>query len=177
MIVQFCGMSGAGKTTLANSVKKQLLALNIPAEVLDGDQYRKKLFKELGYSKADRQENVLRLAFIASRFSEHGIVSLMSVINPYEEVRQLITRSYPFVKTIYIDCPLKTLQQRDTKGLYHRATLADGHPDKVTNLTGVNDPFEPPLAADLNIDTSKFSIEDCTTQILNFILHQHPTRS
>lgn len=174
MILQFCGLSGAGKTTLAHAVRKQLLEIEIPAEIIDGDLYRSKLCKDLGFSRADREENLLRLGFLASRFSGHGIVSIMSVINPFDDVRKKLARSYPHVKTIFVDCPIQVLRERDTKGLYKRARLPDSHPDKIRNLTGVNDPFEIPAQPDLHINTGAQNISDCVSQILKFVLSNLP---
>ncbi|TDE16232.1 adenylyl-sulfate kinase [Dyadobacter psychrotolerans] len=170
MIIQFCGLSGAGKTTLATGVKNQLSEKGVRVEIIDGDLYRSKLGKDLGFSKADRQENIRRLGFLASRFSAHGIVSIMSVINPYEEIRTELVNSYENVKTIYLDCSLETLFQRDTKGLYKRTLLPEDHPDKLKNLTGVNDQFDRPDCPDLYINTGLKTISECTDDIAGFVL-------
>lgn len=170
MIIQFCGLSGAGKTTLAENTKNQLLENGIRAEIIDGDVYRSKLCKDLGFSKADRQENIKRLGFIASRFSAQGIVAIMSVINPYEETRAELIREYPNVKTIFLDCPIEVLYQRDTKGLYKRTLLADDDPQKIRNLTGINDMFEKPDQPDLYINTSEKTIEESTRDLCDLIL-------
>ena len=172
MIIQFCGLSGVGKTTLASSTKKILTSLGIPVEVIDGDLYRNKLCKELGFSRADRQENIRRLGFIASRFSEQGIVSLMSVINPYEETRQELAATYPNVKTIFIDCDLKELLRRDTKGLYKRAMLPKDNPERLSNLTGVNDVFEIPAKPDLYLHTGLDTVKNCTRNICEFVIKE-----
>lgn len=170
MIIQFCGLSGVGKSTLASYTKKLLLKRGISVEIIDGDVYRSKLCKELGFSKNDRQENIRRLGFIASRFSLQGIVSIMSVINPYEETRNELAKTYPNVKTIYLDCSIENLHFRDTKGLYKRASLPDDHLDKLNNLTGVNDTFEVPEHPDLYIDTGKNTIAECSESIYEFII-------
>jgi adenylylsulfate kinase len=170
MIIQFCGLSGVGKTTLAKATEKKLKKHDLLVEVIDGDEYRRTLCRDLGFSKEDRRENMRRLAFVAGKLSEYGIISIISAINPYEGVRKEIHQTYRNVKTIYIYCSLQTLKQRDTKGLYKKALLSDHHPDKITNLSGVNDPFEIPLHPDLFIDTDKFSVDDCTEKILDFIL-------
>src|ERR1035437_1453465 len=109
MILQFCGMSGAGKTTLAEQAKAGLELLNIPIEIIDADEYRKFLFKDLGFSKADRMENIRRLAFIANKFSSRNIVTIICAINPYEEVREEIKKKYPDVKTVFINCSIPEL--------------------------------------------------------------------
>ncbi len=169
MIIQFCGLSGAGKTTLALGAKKKLKALNIPVEIIDGDVYRTFICRDLGFSKQDRMENIRRLAFIAHTFSAHDITAIICAINPYEEVRKEIKKNYENVKTVFINCPMNELVKRDTKGLYKKAMLPEGHKERVSNLTGVNDPFEVPSAADLVIDTDKEDVEACVQKLVDFI--------
>jgi len=170
MIIQFCGLSGSGKTTLATNVKKIFHKKDIDVEIIDGDEYRKVLCADLGFSKEDRNQNIKRLAFVASRLSNYNIISIICAINPYEDVRKEVAAQYNNVKTVFIDCDINTLIQRDTKGLYKKAYLPDGHPDKVKNLTGVNDPFEIPANPDLVINTSTTSVEDAVQILTQFIL-------
>lgn len=172
MIIQFCGLSGAGKTTLAKMVQQALDSEGLPIEIIDGDEYRASLCRDLGFSKEDRHQNILRMAFVASKLSKHGVIALISAINPYEHTREEVARLYPNVKTVHINCPVTTLIQRDTKDLYRRALLPDNHPDKVKNLTGINDPFEAPSQPDLYIDTSQSSKEQCAMQLVQFIKDQ-----
>lgn len=172
MIIQFCGLSGAGKTTLAEKAKAALFAKGIKVEVLDGDEYRKIICKDLGFSKEDRQENIRRLAFIANKFSQHGIVTIICAINPYEDIRREIAGLYKNVHTVFIDCSLDELVKRDTKGLYKRALLPDGHPDKLYNLTGVGDTFEKPEAASLEINTAQMDIDHSVNALMAFITAQ-----
>ena len=169
MIIQLCGLSGAGKSTLAGLVKQKLHATGIATEVIDGDDYRNVLCRDLGFSKADRFENIRRLGFVASKLSAHGIVAIISAINPYQEARVELVHSYENVQTVFIDCTMQVLTRRDTKGLYKRALLPDGHPDKISNLTGVNDPFEIPLHPDLHIRTSNRKEENCAAELFSFI--------
>ncbi len=177
MVIQFCGLSGVGKKTLATQTKIRLNLRGVAVEIIDGDVYRSKLCKDLGFSKADRQENIRRLGFIASRFSSHGIVAIMSVINPYEETRLELVNSYPDVKTVHLDCPVETLYKRDTKGLYKRTLLPEGDPLKLHNLSGVNDQFEIPLNPDLYINTESKTIDECTESLCGFILAQLSKRA
>lgn len=170
MILLFCGLSGAGKSTLAEKVKNKLSSDEIYAEIIDADEYRQKLFKDLGYSMEDRFENIRRLGFIANKFSAHNIITIVSAINPYDAIRKELARTYKNVKIIYIDCNLDTLIVRDTKGLYKRALLPAGHPDKLNNLTGVNDPFEVPESPDLYVNTAASGIKESTDEICSFIL-------
>lgn len=170
MIIQFCGLSGSGKTTLANRVKQLLQAAGHSAEIIDGDVYRKKLCADLGFTRADRNHNIRRLAFVAGVLSTHQIIPIICAINPYDDVRREIAAEYPKVKTVYIACGLETLIQRDTKQLYKKALLPHGHPEKINNLTGVNDPFEVPEKPDLIINTDKETVEISAQKLLEFIL-------
>lgn len=170
MIIQFCGLSGSGKSTLATVIEHDLKAKNIPIEIIDGDEYRKALCADLGFSKDDRNENIRRLAFVAGKLAAHGIIVIICAINPYEDVRQEVISKYKNVKTVFVDCAMDLLLQRDTKGLYKKALLPKGHPDKISNLTGVNDPFEIPAAPDLTINTTKEPIEISVNRLLTFIL-------
>jgi adenylylsulfate kinase len=173
MVLLLCGLSGAGKTTLANHVKCRLDQSGLNTEIIDGDEYRSTLFRELSFSKPDRLENIRRLGFIANKFSERGIVTIVSAINPYEELREELKETYENVKTIFIDCPVETLICRDTKGLYKRALLPEGHPEKITNLTGINDPFDVPALPDLYINTDMHDIQECTALLCDFIIDNH----
>jgi adenylylsulfate kinase len=170
MIIQLCGLSGSGKTTLSQKVKTLLSSHNIPVEIIDGDEYRKVLCADLGFSKKDRNSNIRRLAFVAGKLSHYNVVAIICAINPYDDVRKEITLTYPKVKTVFIDCDLNILISRDTKGLYKKAMLPDGHPDKIHNLTGVNDPFEKPDQPDLTISSHKLSISESTKQLAEFIM-------
>ena len=172
MIIQLCGLSGAGKTTLTFCVKEKLKTQGVNVEIIDGDEYRRMFCRDLGFSREDRLENIRRLAFIASKFSAHGIVALISAINPYQELRNELKSTYCDVQTVFIDCPLEVLIARDTKGLYKRALLPPGHPEKINNLTGVNDPFDVPGDADLTINTSLYSLEESVRMFSSFILQR-----
>jgi adenylylsulfate kinase len=162
-------MSGAGKTTLAEQVKIKLTRLHIPVEIIDADEYRKYIIKDLGFSKEDRCENIRRLGFIAHKFSAHNLITIICAINPYEEIRAEIKKKYPFVKTVFINCEIPELIKRDTKGLYKKALLPQTHHDKIHNLTGINDPFEVPQNPDLIINTDKENIENSSQKIVDFI--------
>lgn len=172
MIIQFCGLSGAGKTTLGKLVCSNLEQAGIETELIDGDEYRSNLSRELGFSASDRKENMRRLGFIAARMATHNIIPVISAINPYEETRAELANNYPDVKTIFIDCPLNLLMQRDTKGLYRRALLPRHDPLYLNNLSGINDTFEIPANPDLYINTSEKAIETCAGEITTFILEQ-----
>jgi adenylylsulfate kinase len=170
MVILLCGLSGAGKTTLAKSVRAKLDAAGLKTEIIDGDEYRQMLFRELGFTKQDRHENIRRLGFIANKFSAHGIITLVSAINPYVELRDELKNAYPNVKTVFVDCTVEKLIERDTKGLYKRALLPEGHPDKIYNLTGINDQFDVPESPDLYLNTGNLDIPECTLLLHDFIL-------
>lgn len=169
MIIQFCGLSGSGKTTLAQIVKNHFEQTDVKVEVMDGDEYRKLLCSDLKFSKNDRNTNIRRLAFIASKFAQYHIIPIICAINPYEEIRQEVSITYPNVKTIYIKCSIEELIRRDTKGLYARSMLPENNINRVSNLSGINDPFEVPQHPDLIIDTEQESIIESGKKLLWFI--------
>lgn len=170
MIILLCGLSGAGKTTLAQAVKQKLAEADVFIELIDADEYRQRLFKDLLYSKEDRNENIRRLGVIANKFSSHNIITVISAINPYDEIRMELANSYKNVKIVHVDCPLQVLVKRDTKGLYKRAYLPAGDPQKINNLTGVNDPFEKPANPDLYINTYKLTVDESMNELYSFIM-------
>jgi adenylylsulfate kinase len=170
IFIQMTGLSGAGKTTLSYNVKRELQKHGHKVEVIDGDEYRAALCRDLGFSREDRFENVRRLGFVGEKLARNGVIVLLAAVNPYEEIRRELKKSSVSVKTVWIDCPLEILSERDTKGLYRRAFLPDAHPDKLNNLTGVNDPFEIPQDADLHIKTDEETVAESTEKLLNFIL-------
>ena len=174
MIIQFCGLSGSGKTTVARKTKEYFDTKNVHIEIIDGDEYRKILCSDLGFTKRDRNINIRRLAFVAGRLSQYNVIPIVCAINPYNEVREEVASIYPNVKTIYIKCSLEELIRRDTKGMYVRALLPEGHPDRIDNLTGVNDPFEIPSTPDLVIETDKETVFESTQKLIEYIELNRP---
>jgi len=170
MIIQFCGLSGSGKSTIARAAETELKKRNIEVDIIDGDEYRATLCNGLGFSRQDRFENMRRMAFVAHQLSKHGIVTVICAINPYEEMRQEIAKTYPNVITVFIDCSVETLKIRDTKGLYQKAFLPAGHPQKINNLTGINDPFDRPVNPDIYINTDSETIISCVNKIVSCII-------
>lgn len=162
------GLSGSGKTTLAKSVSKRLKSLGYNVEVIDGDEYRINLCKDLGFSKEDRNTNIRRLSFVGRVLARNSVISIMSAINPYKDVREEVSDER--TRLVYVKCPLSVLTSRDPKGLYKRALLSAEHPDYISNFTGISDPFEEPENADLVIETDKLSIDESTNVLENFIL-------
>jgi len=170
LFVQMTGMSGAGKTTLARIVQQRLQKKGVQVEVIDGDEYRSNLCSDLGFSKEDRNTNIRRLGFVAKVLARNNVVSIISAINPYEGVREELSNMGNNVKTVYVSCGLETLKQRDTKGLYRKALLPDGHPEKIHNFTGISDPFEEPTMADLTVNTQDEDIEVSAHKLEEFIV-------
>ncbi len=164
------GLSGAGKTTLAHAVQEQLTALGHAVDIIDGDVYRQTLCKDLGFSKADRLENIRRLGTVGLDKIDKGIIVILAVINPYEEARALLAAQSSRVKTVYIQCTLSVLKERDTKGLYKRALLPTDDPAHVAHFTGISDPYDIPQKPDLVIDTTLESIETASERLTTAVL-------
>ncbi len=169
-MVQLTGLSGSGKTTVANLVKEKLAAQNIQIEVIDGDEYRKTLCKGLGFSYEDRVENLHRLGFVGKLLLKHDVISIISAINPFENVRKELSDYSSKVKTVWVNCDLEILKKRDPKGLYQRALLPDGNPDKVYQFTGISDLYEIPKNPDLVIYTDKETPQESAEKLVEFIL-------
>jgi|TARA_Y100000034_G_scaffold97153_1_gene118601 adenylylsulfate kinase len=170
LFIQMTGMSGAGKSTLAQAVAHRLRTRGIQVEVLDGDEYREGLCKDLGFSQEDRNQNIQRLGFVSKVLARNKVISIIAAINPYENVRQELNSLHDNVRTVYIKCELKVLRRRDPKGLYYRAFLPKGDPDRIDNFTGVSDPYEPPLSPDLIIDTEIETLEQSIHKLEKFVL-------
>lgn len=169
LLIQFTGLSGSGKTTLAENVRHLLIENNYKVEIIDGDVYRKTICKDLGFSKEDRCENVRRLFNVGRNFVEENTIVLMSVINPYEDIRNEL-RNHEFVRTVFLDCSVDNLIERDPKGLYRKALLPDGNQDKIKNFTGISDVFEIPQKADLILKTDSESVVLSTHKLYEFIV-------
>ncbi|MEY4540119.1 MAG: adenylyl-sulfate kinase [Bacteroidota bacterium] len=119
-LFQMTGLSGAGKSSIANLLKDRLLAMSLKVEIIDGDEFRKTLCSDLGFSKEDRIENIKRLGFVANLLSRNEIITVIAAINPYDVARNELKERYD-AHLIYVKCDVETLRKRDTKGLYERA--------------------------------------------------------
>lgn len=172
LLVQLTGLSASGKTTIANLVKKILAARNIQIEVIDGDEYRKTLCKGLGFSYEDRVENLRRLGFVGKLLLKHNVISIISAINPFESVRKELSDYSPKVKTVWVNCDLETLKKRDPKGLYQRALLPDGNPQKVYQFTGISDLYEIPQNPGLILNTDRETPEESAKKLVEYILRE-----
>jgi adenylylsulfate kinase len=169
LLIQLTGLSGAGKTTLAFRVQQLLLQREIAVEILDGDAYRKTLCKDLGFSPDDRRENIRRLGAKANELVRQNTIVIIAAINPYDDVRRELKARYNAF-TVWVHCSLDILVIRDTKGLYRRALLPDGHPDKISNLTGINDHYDVPVNPDLIIQTHTEDTETSAQRLMQFVL-------
>ena len=170
IFIQMTGLSGAGKTTLARLVQQRLKKRGIQTEVIDGDEYRSGLCNDLGFTKEDRNTNIRRLGFVAKVLARNNVVTIISAINPYEDIRKELKILDPNSKVVYVKANLATLKQRDTKGLYRKALLPDGHAEKIYNFTGVSDPFEEPSNPDLLVETDFDDIERSAKRLEKFIM-------
>lgn len=169
ILIQFTGLSGSGKTTLAQNVRHLLIENGYKAEIVDGDVYRKTICKDLGFSKEDRCENVRRLFNVGRNFVAEDTITLMSVINPYENLRNEL-RTHEFVRTVFLDCSINNLIKRDPKGLYKKALLPESDLDRIKNFTGISDVFETPAKADLILKTDLETVSFSTNKLYDFII-------
>ena len=169
IFVQMTGMSGAGKSTMTFKAATILKEMGYNVEVIDGDEYREGLCKDLGFSKEDRNTNIRRLSFVGKVLSRNNVVCIMSAINPYDDIRKEVKQNNSLAKIVYVKCDLDTLIDRDPKGLYARALLPKDDPNHIPNFTGISDPFEQPDDADLIIETNNMSIDESVEQLINFI--------
>ena len=163
-VLWFTGLSGAGKTTLARPILAQLESKNILTFLLDGDEMRQSINKDLGYTEADRKENVRRSAEIAKLMRNKGAVVLCAIMSPTREMREMaknIIGENNFYE-IFVDANIEICQKRDTKGLYKKYEKGEIH-----DISGLDAPFEPPIAPFLTIDTHKYTIEECVERILS----------
>ncbi len=155
------GLSGAGKSTIAQLLEKRLKEYGMKVEVLDGDVVRTHLSKGLGFSREDRDTNIKRIAFVCSLLTRNGVISISAAISPYREVREWARREIGNFIEVYVDCPIEVCRQRDVKGLYK---LADE--GKIKNFTGVDDPYEKPEHAELVVETDRETVEESVARIV-----------
>ena len=165
--IWFTGLSGAGKSTIAERLQRELAGLGRPAEILDGDEVRTHLSKGLGFSKEDRDTNIQRIGWVSSRITRQGGVTVVSAISPYEETRQaargLVEEFGPFV-CIHVHASVDECVRRDTKGLYAKAIAGE-----IKEFTGISDPYEEPLAPELTISTEGESPDESAARVVDYL--------
>lgn len=166
VVLWFTGLSGAGKSTIAHAVEELLHQKGYHTFVLDGDNVRHGLCGDLGFSDADRIENIRRVGELSKLFVEAGVIVLTAFISPFRtdraKARQLLQQD--FVE-IYCNCPLEVCEERDVKGLYRKARAGE-----IKHFTGISSPYEEPEHPELSIDTSGKTVEACAEEVLTYLV-------
>lgn len=163
LLVWFTGLSGSGKSTLANALEKALFAKNVHTYLLDGDALRQGLNSDLGFSPEDRSENQRRVAEVARLMVDAGLVVLACFISPYTKDREFVKRTVGYANfvEVFVNTPVEECEKRDSKGLYAKARAG-----QIKDFTGVDAPYEPPVAPDLEIDTTRVSVEEAVSLLM-----------
>jgi adenylylsulfate kinase len=160
--VWFTGLSGSGKSTLAELLVEVLEERGHRYELLDGDVVRTHLSKGLGFSKEDRDTNILRIGWVAERLTYHGAAVVVSAISPYRDIRDQVRRRIPRFVEVFVSCPVEVCAQRDVKGLYEKAFRGE-----ITGFTGVDDPYEAPVHPEVVVETDRMSPRECLRLIVD----------
>lgn len=165
--VWFTGLSGAGKTTVAKEIERQLKDRELYVQRLDGDIVREHLTKELGFTKEDRNKNIRRNTFVAGLLTQNDIVTLCSFISPYRETRKYakdeITKKGGFIE-VFVNAPLEVCERRDVKGLYQQAREG-----KIDNFTGISDPYQEPENPDIELRTDQETVEESAAKVIDHL--------
>ncbi len=168
-ILWFTGLSGSGKSTLAHTVEEKLYNMGVHTYVLDGDNIRKGLNKDLGFSPEDRKENIRRIGEVAKLFVDAGLIVLTAFISPYRKDREFVrglVEKGEFIE-IYVKCPLNVCESRDVKGLYKKARQG-----LIKEFTGIDAPYEEPENPEIVVETDKESIQESTDKIIKYLLEK-----
>ena len=165
-LIWFTGLSGSGKSTIANALESKLNSLNVSTYTLDGDNIRFGICKDLTFSPEDRTENIRRIAEIANLFVDAGIVTLASFVSPYSKDRESVRNTVGPENYIdvFVNTSIDECERRDVKGLYKKAREGE-----IKNMTGISAPYEAPENPDLEIDTVKESVEESVNKIFNYL--------
>ncbi|MCH7949745.1 MAG: adenylyl-sulfate kinase [Candidatus Dadabacteria bacterium] len=166
LILWFTGLPSSGKSTIANELEKKLITLGTRTYILDGDNVRMGLCKDLGFSEEDRGENIRRIGEVSKLFIDAGCIVLSAFVSPYikdrDAVRELVEEG-EFVE-VFVDAPLEVCEERDVKGLYKKAREGI-----IKGFTGIDDPYEAPLNPEITIDTSKLSLDEGVNVIFDYL--------
>ena len=157
----FTGLSGAGKSTIANLVAGELRTRGHKVEILDGDEVRTNLSKGLGFSKEDRDTNIRRIGYVCNLLARNGVIAISAAISPYREIRDEIRRNHTRFFEVYMKCSIEKLSERDVKGLYKKALAGE-----IKNFTGVSDPYEEPLNPELVLNSGNEKVEESLEKLL-----------
>jgi bifunctional enzyme CysN/CysC len=171
-VLWFTGLSGAGKSTIANLVEKKLAAMGRHTFLLDGDNVRHGLNKDLGFTDADRVENIRRVGEVAKLMTDAGLIVLTAFISPFRAERRMVREMLPageFIE-VFVDVPLALAEARDVKGLYRKARAG-----KLKNFTGIDSPYEPPASPEIRIDAATMSPEAAADLIVERLLTNDPS--
>jgi bifunctional enzyme CysN/CysC len=166
-VLWFTGLSGAGKSTIANAVEKRLQLMNRHTFLLDGDNVRHGLNKDLGFTEADRIENIRRVGEVARLMADAGLIVLTAFISPFRAEREMVRAMLPpgeFIE-IYVDTPLEVAESRDVKGLYKKARSG-----QLKNFTGIDSPYEAPEAPEIRVSTAEMSADEAAEYIIHHLL-------
>jgi adenylylsulfate kinase len=166
-VLWFTGLSGSGKSTIANAVETKLYDLGVKSYVLDGDNIRHGLNKDLGFSEEDRSENIRRIGEVAKLFIDSGQFVLTAFISPFQEDRENTRRLFDredFIE-VYVKCPLSECENRDPKGLYKKARNG-----KIPDFTGISSPYEEPSDPDIILETNNYTVDECANSVIHYLI-------
>jgi adenylylsulfate kinase len=166
-VIWFTGLSAAGKSTLANSLSKELHMLGVKSYVLDGDNIRHGLNKNLGFSPEDRKENIRRIAEVAKLFVDAGLIAMTAFISPYKEDRndaRKLLKEDEFIE-VFVKCSLAECEKRDPKGIYKKARAGE-----IKEFTGISAPYEEPENPEIVLETGEANLEECIETIFNYLI-------
>ncbi|MBT3670479.1 MAG: adenylyl-sulfate kinase [Bacteroidetes bacterium] len=170
-VLWFTGFSGSGKSTIANRVEERLnKEYEIHTYLLDGDNIRSGLNTDLGFSESDRVENIRRIGEVCKLFYDAGLIVLTAFISPFVADRNFVRSSLPensFIE-IFVDCPLEVCEKRDPKGLYSKVRKGE-----IKEFTGIDSPYQAPLSPEVIINSATLSIEECSDQVIKYLVNTH----
>lgn len=162
-VLWFTGLSGSGKSTIADRLVAELTRRGLPVEYLDGDVIRD-IFPSTGFTRPERDAHIKRVGFLASRLEAHGVIVVASLVSPYESSRQFVRNLCRNFNEVYVATPFEECERRDVKGLYARARRGE-----IKNFTGLDDPYEPPTRPELLIDTRITTVEQAVQQVVHLL--------